>query len=198
MIKLSDARLVDGLPSVLAKEPWVQALSEAVHAVAAKGLGYMNSSRTYSRLGELSGQILNILGVENRAPHYRQDLSDDVKRTIIRNSMVYYAHAGTKAAVEEFVRDIYCTAKIEEWPEYNGDPGHFRIALDLLDSRTQVGNLDVEAIRKVIDPVTRISAHLDEIIYIGQPDGTSTTYCGVAVSGRTMTISAEAKIYGME
>lgn len=198
MISLTDARLIDGLPDALKKEPWVQALSEAIHAATERGIGYIDSARTYSRLSKLTGQLLDILGVENRAPHYNQAFSDDVKRTIVQNAMVYYAHAGTKAAVEDLVRDIYCTAKIEEWPEYNGAPGHYRIGLDLLDSKTQLVSPDVEAIQKIIEPVTRASSHLDEIIYIGQPDSTSTAYCAAAVSGWTLQISAEAKIYGLE
>jgi phage tail P2-like protein len=166
MIKLADARLTDGLPDVLQKEPWVQALSEAIHSVTAQGINYVNSARTYSRLGELVGQILDFLGVENRAPHYRQDFSDDVKRTIIQNSMVYFAHAGTKAAVEDLIQDIYGGAKVVEWFDYNGEPGHYRVELDISSLKSGVLLITTADFEAAIAIVVRESSHLDGVYLV--------------------------------
>lgn len=166
MIKLTDARLTDGLPEALNKEPWVQALSEALHTVTAQGIGYVNSARTYSRLGELVGQVLDILGVENRAPHYRQGFSDDVKRTIIQNSMVYFAHAGTKAAVQDLIQDIYGGAKVVEWFDYDGEPGHYRVELDISSLKSGISLITTADFEAAIAIVVRESSHLDGVYLV--------------------------------
>lgn len=164
MIKLVDARLTDGLPDMLQQQPWVQALSEAVHEVTQRGIGYLESSRTYSRLNQLSGQPLDVLGVEMRAPHYRQDLPDSVKRTIIQNSMAYYARAGTKAAVQDLIHDLYCDAVVSEWFQYDGDPGHFRIDFDLTRPTVEkIADIDIGKISSTVSDVARASSHLDGI-----------------------------------
>ena len=56
MIKsLKDARIVDGLPRILAKQPWVRALSEAMGVVHEMTMAFADHSQIYTDNGNGGG-----------------------------------------------------------------------------------------------------------------------------------------------
>lgn len=68
MIKsLLDAELRDGLPRVLQKQPWVEALSRAVLDLHRQTMGFIDGSQIYTAIDTVSEAVLDALAVSGRS-----------------------------------------------------------------------------------------------------------------------------------
>ena len=69
---------------------------------------------------------MDLLAVELRTPSYDENFSIKVKRTLIAESLLFYAQMGTPAAVNRIIETIFQAGHISEWWEYGGKPYHFK------------------------------------------------------------------------
>lgn len=79
------------------------------------------------RLNEIDGELLDVLANQYHVDFYESDMPDDIKRSLITDSVLFHRRKGTPAAIEEVVRKLFAQADIEEWFEYGGEPYHFRL-----------------------------------------------------------------------
>ena len=64
MIKgLKDAQIADGLPHVLAEQPWVRALSLAMLELHRKTMDYIDASQIYTAIDTVAEEVLDALAV---------------------------------------------------------------------------------------------------------------------------------------
>lgn len=160
MIRLKDANLTDGLPQIIAREPWAQAMAYAVNRQLRQLLTLSAGVRLASSINTLPASILDILAVELRVPYYDQSYSVDVKRDLIRGALPYWATAGTVESLSRIMTNIFGDAEIEEWFDYGGDPGYFRI----LTTNQQVTGDTLAQFTKTTQDVKRLTAWLQEVL----------------------------------
>ncbi len=159
MIRLKDATILDSLPDVVAKESWCIAFAYAVERQHKKLLYYADRARVYSRIDDLDERLLDVLAAELRTPKYSEAYPIETKRSMVKGTLVYYATAGTTAALEMVCRDIFGSAEVVEWYEYGGEPGYFRIQTD----NPNITDENVHEFIAVAEKVKRLSAWLDKI-----------------------------------
>lgn len=196
MIKLFDALLTDALPQIIAEQPWVRAYAIAMRRIARSIIEATGSTKSVADVDGLSEEVLDALAVELRSPVYEQTMPIETKRAIIKNGIYYFLRAGTAAAVQQLLTDIYSTAKAEDWFTYDGERGHFRIIVDVTESSEKKAfNLySREDILRWINSVKRGSAWLDSLTFMLQHGlvvghtiqaGNSTApFCGVPYCGQ--------------
>lgn len=155
MTDLRNAQLTDLLPKSVADQQWVQSVSDAWHDLVFLILDFADNAKVYTGIDQASDELLDILATQFRAPRYRQDYDIETKRRLVKASLPYYMTVGTKAAVEDVMRDLYGDATVREWFEYNGTPGCFRIKIKA------DGPIDIEEMLDILSHVKRASAHLD-------------------------------------
>lgn len=166
MIKLTDARLTDALPKILAEQPWVQALAEASRKMRRRVMAYADRTRLFCDIDEASEEALDALAVELQTPLYKNDYPLTVKRQIVKNSMLYYIRSGTRGAVEELLADIYQGAEVEEWFEYGGEPNYFRVAIDISRTTVPVAEMTPAELESWLYSVKRASSALESLSYM--------------------------------
>lgn len=166
MIKLTDARLTDALPKILAEQPWVQALAEASRKMRRRVIAYADRTRLFCDIDEASEEALDALAVELQTPLYKNDYPLTVKRQIVKNSMLYYIRSGTRGAVEELLADIYQGAEVEEWFEYGGEPNYFRVAIDISRTTVPVAEMTPAELESWLYSVKRASSVLESLSYM--------------------------------
>ena len=88
----------------------------------------------------------------------KSDRTLDVKKELVKNADEVHKHLGTKAAVESVARDIFGNGTVEEWFEYNGDPGTFK-----LWTGTQLTNDNVARFMKTVGQVKNARSHLTDV-----------------------------------
>lgn len=145
MTDLRNAQLTDLLPKSVAEQQWVQSVSDAWHDLTLLILDFADNAKVYTGIDQASDELLDILATQFRAPRYRQDYDIETKRRLVKASLPYYMTVGTKAAVEDVMRDLYGDATVREWFEYDGTPGCFRIKIKA------EGPIDIEEMLDICD-----------------------------------------------
>lgn len=157
MIRLQEAGLISVLPTYIKEDTDVQAISYAIQMEMRKLSQYVSNSALYGNIDTLPEFLLDILAIELRSQCYEESLTIEVKREIIRNSLAWYSKSGTVSAVEELIQVVFGKGELEEWFQFGGQPGTFRIRLRLGDSDIPV---DIHDIWRKIRWYKRLSAHL--------------------------------------
>lgn len=161
MIKsLLDARLVDALPRVVAGQDWVRALSDAVGVLHGKTLQYIDDSQIYTNLDNAEEAILDALAVSWKVDWYDTGYSIDQKRRIIKTALAVFRQMGTVGAVKMQLDAICPGTTLEEWFQYGGQPGYFRI----ITNDPTVDNVRAAELAAAANKAKRLSAWLEEIV----------------------------------
>ena len=135
MIKdLRDARLVDAVPRVVAGQDWVRALSEAVGVLHERTLRYIDDSQIYTSLDTATEPVLDALAINWKVDWYDTGYSVEQKRRIIKTALTVRRLMGTVGAVKLQADAIYPGTMLEEWFEYGGQPGTFRLYINVTDT----------------------------------------------------------------
>ena len=167
MVSLQEAKITDALPQILAKEPWVQAMAYAVNNQLARLLTYADGVMVLASIDKMPDTVLDVLALELRLPYYDPTYSTTIKRELIRGGLQYWATVGTPESLTKILINIFGDAEIEEWFEYGGEPGYFRI----LTTNPNVSGETLEQFRKTAQDVKRLSAWLEEVLVdLGLPN----------------------------
>lgn len=159
MIELSNARLIDSLPTVIAKEPWAQAMSAAVNKQIAKIVTASKKAMIYADIYNASEQILDVLATEMQIPEYSSDYNIDIKRSLVLDGLSYWSKAGTVQATEDILKSVFEDANISEWFDYSGKPGCFKITT----TNPNITEQNVSDFKAAAERVKRLSAWLDGV-----------------------------------
>lgn len=127
MISLYDGQIADLLPHNLIEEPAAQAYSLALRDVTRELLAYTELVHVYSKIEMMPSTILDMLARDLRTQYYTDELEIEVKRSLVRSTLIWYMTAGTPAAIEELVAAVFGEGEVVEWFEYDGEPYHFKI-----------------------------------------------------------------------
>lgn len=159
MIKLHDGQVADILMNGMRNNPEIQALSYAIHQEKQRILHLADSTRTAAAIDELPEAVLDSLAVELRTQHYGVDLPIEAKRSLIKNTLVWYKKAGTLAAIKELAAIAYGECEVQEWWQYGGEPGRFKVAT----SNFQVAFENLDMFYATLSKVKRLSAHFEKV-----------------------------------
>lgn len=169
MIKsLRDARLVDALPRVVKSQDWVKAMSETVGYFTEKTLTFADNSQIYTALDTVPENVLDALAVGWKIDWYDTSYSVEKKRRIVKTAMEIRRLMGTVRAVKLQADAIYPGTMVEEWFEYDGEAGYYRLVIDVTDSNSNnpvISITDDEAERQLALS-KRWSMHLEHLSYM--------------------------------
>ena len=185
MIKsLRQARITDGLPRVLARQEWVIALSEALGLALGKTLDYTDESQIYTRLDTAPEAVLDVLAVDWKIDWYDTGYDIEQKRRIVKTALNIRRTMGTAGAARTQADAIYPGTKLEEWFEYGGTHGKFRLRVNIttVEERQKFAAMTIAEIERRLAAAKRFSAHLEEVEYY-DAGGTATAYGIAAMAG---------------
>lgn len=167
MIKsLKDARLVDGIPAIVAESGWVRAASAAMGEAHETTLRLADESQVYTSIDTASEDVLDALAVCWNIEWYDDTYTLAEKRSVIKDALRVYRRKGTRKAVEDAVKEAMPSAKVAEWFEYGGTPGCFRLEVPNLNGKEIKPYNMVHA----LDTAKRASAHLDGVYRVQRKD----------------------------
>lgn len=185
MIKsLLDAELRDGVPRVLQKQPWVEALSRAVLDLHRQTMGFIDGSQIYTAIDTVSEAVLDALAVSWKIDWYDPEYDLEQKRRIVQTALTIRRTMGTAAAVKAQADAIYPGSTVEEWYEYGGKPGYFRLRVNIMtvEEQEKFAAMSMAEVERRLAAAKRFSAHLEEVEYY-DAGGTATAYGMAAYVG---------------
>ena len=156
--------LVATLPPALRKDPSVVALAEAMSELLAQRVEEIDRLRIYPSIEQLDEKLLDILAHDFKVDWWDADYSAEKKRNLLKSNWKVHRTLGTKAAVEAALSDVYPKTTVQEWFEYGGSPHHFRA----VTTNPAIAGTDRTDFRRVLDIVKRLSAWMDEYIFLIQ------------------------------
>ncbi len=111
------------------------------------------------RINELTEMELNKIQEDLSVDFYSYSMTLEEKRKSCKESLMIHRTKGTSGAVKKVLNIFFENAKLEEWYEYSGVPGYFRVGV------SGVTPLNLEEIIKRIDLVKKKSQHLEKITF---------------------------------
>ena len=152
----------DYLPGALKQDPKIKAIAEAVTKEALTVSGEIENVLIYSRIDELPEELVDILAYDFHVDWYDYSYPLAAKRDLLKSSVRVHKKMGTKYAIEKALSALYPESEVEEWFEYEGEPGHFHIVCDVTNSRITASYSDIV---RAVKLYKRLSAHMDEVVY---------------------------------
>jgi len=120
----------------------------------------------YSRINDLPEEVLDVLAWQFSVDWYDPDADLPTKRNAIKEAIEIHRIKGTPAAVQRVVEIYFGDGEVEEWFQYGGQPGYFRVKT----SNQEATNEKAALFAKAVNAVKRLSAHLEAVILITSDD----------------------------
>ncbi|MGI6436418.1 MAG: phage tail protein I [Syntrophomonadaceae bacterium] len=127
MRNLSEVRLLELIPPNLRNDPQIQAAAQALDVEIKAVTEAVQGVIFYSRIDTLPDEVIDHLAWQFHVDYYNPDLPLSVKRTLVKNSLIWHRTKGTPAAVEELITAVFGEGQAVEWWEYDGNPYMFKV-----------------------------------------------------------------------
>ena len=158
-MKLTDIEFVKLLPQFMRDDAAVRGLAAGVNEIVRDLAESVALLSTWDRIDQLDEAELDELAWELNIQWYDTGASLEIKRDLVKNSDKVFQRLGTKWAVEHIINTYFGEGYIEEWFEYEGEPGHFRV----FSSNPSLNNERLTEFLNILNKVKRASTKLDGI-----------------------------------
>ena len=159
-MKLSTLEFIRLLPQFMREDTAVIGLSAGIDEIIPELATSLKRLTTWDHIDALSEAELDELAWELNILWYDSRSSIGIKRDLIRNSDKVWRYIGTKWAVETVISTYFGEGRVEEWFEYGGLPGRFRVH----SNNPDISQQRLEEFLNVLRKVKRASAKLDGIL----------------------------------
>lgn len=159
-MKLNDIEFIRLLPQFMRDDDAVRGLAAGIDAIIPSLSSSIETLSTWDHIDDLSETELDDLAWELNILWYDYNAPIAIKRDLVRNSDKVWKHIGTKWAVENVIKSYFGNGYIEEWFEYGGEPGRFRVN----SSNPSINADQLTAFLNILGKVKRASAKLDTIL----------------------------------
>ncbi|EFV78942.1 hypothetical protein HMPREF1013_00826 [Bacillus sp. 2_A_57_CT2] len=180
MINLDNFSMKQILPQSLQGSDEDKAIAESITAML-RELFRLNESLDFS--DSIPEHLLDMIAYEEHVDFYDSSLSIEQKRELIRRSYFFHRKKGTPSAVEELIQLLFGEGVVQEWFEYDGMPGYFKV----VTTNTAVTEELADQFVRALDSVKRKSAWLEKV-EISQTESMNIYFGGVIHTGDTITL----------
>lgn len=158
-MKLSNLEFIKLLPQFMRNDDAVRGLAAGIDSIVPQLAADIEKLSTWDRIDTLSEAELDELAWELNILWYDASAPIEVKRNIVRDSDKVYKKLGTKWAVENVINTYFGEGYVEEWFQYGGDPGRFRV----YSSNPTLNESKFAEFLSLLSKVKRASAKLDGV-----------------------------------
>lgn len=175
---LKSVSLLDILPPNLLEDAQIYAAAKSLDNELQRVTIACREVLHLPRLDELPEAVLDLLAWQWHVDFY-EPLGLDIatKRRLVQESIAWHRTKGTPAAVEKMIKATWGSASIEEWFEYGGLPGYFRV--DIATEET-IREEDIPIVAKAIETNKNVRSLLDTVNF--QRENSADFFFGQALS----------------
>ncbi|SCJ81129.1 Bacteriophage P2-related tail formation protein [uncultured Flavonifractor sp.] len=174
-MKLNTLEFIRLLPQFMRDDGAVKGLAAAMDEIVPELAQSTAALSTWDHIDDLTEAELDALAWELNILWYDTGASMDTKRALVKDSDIVYQRLGTKWAVENVINSYFGEGYVEEWFEYQGQPGHFRV----YSTNPSLNNERLTEFLNLLNKVKRASAKLDGIFIT--LTGKMPLYAGVTI-----------------
>ena len=174
-MKLADLDFIKLLPQFMRNDTAVQGLASGVSAVIREAVPSILNLSRWDRIDHLPESVLDEMAWEMNLLWYDKSAPIESKRQVVKDGYKVWATLGTKSAVESVIQAYFGDGNIEEWWQYGGEPGHFRV----VSGNPAISNERLSEFLSLLEKVKRASAKLDGVFLLSE--GTVAMSCAVGL-----------------
>lgn len=126
-LRLGDLEFVRLLPTWMRGDLADAALAQGVDEVVRDLAPQVAVLSAWDCLDQLPDAYLDELAWALDVRWYDSGASHDTKVDLVRNSDMVHRKLGTVGAVESVVSSYFGAGRVMEWPDYDGQPHHFKV-----------------------------------------------------------------------
>lgn len=145
------------LPGVLKRDKGMYDLAQLIGWIMGKGSEEAGYPAIFQRIDELDEDLLDILAADCKVDWYDFDADVATKRRQLKSNWKVRLRLGTVSAVKTALRDVWPETTVEEWFDYGGEPGYFRVLL----SADTSGAINFSKAVRMIEVFKPVRAHID-------------------------------------
>ena len=160
MINLDQLKLIDLVPPNLRGDPQVQAAASALNDQLLAVTNLIPQLAILHRIDELPEAWVDELAWQWHVDFYDPTLPLWQRRELVKTGLSIHKRRGTPAAVEELMTTIFGDGIVEEWFEYGGQPGYFRVITSNFSATTDQAQRFLWA----VDSVKNARSWLDSVV----------------------------------
>ncbi|OBZ08040.1 phage tail protein I [Bacillus sp. FJAT-26390] len=127
MINMDAINLVDLMPYNIAVDPVVSAAAQAIDGELRVLTNQIKHLSYFNRLDTITEAETDELAWQYHIDFYDPTLPLEQRRELVKRSYGWHRRKGTPSAVEELIATIFGSGEVQEWYEYGGEPGYFKV-----------------------------------------------------------------------
>ncbi len=182
-MKLEDIDIYKLLPTFMKKDKFDSLFAQGMNNLFQELAAGMQRTIIIGQIDNLREDELDQLANDMNIFWYSKTVSLEIKRKLIKNAPLVFRRLGTVWAVESVLNDYLPGSELAEWFDYNGEPHHFKIFVENIESL----NTDIDVFLNLLDRIKRKSQWLDSLIIhlqckydihisVGMAEGIDTTF----------------------
>lgn len=160
MTDLWGTGLIEGLPPAVADEPWIRIMDKVYRARHQHEMDAAERIHIYTLIDSQPEEILDVLATQFKVDWYDANYPLQAKQNIIKTALEVRRYYGTDWATLKAISAIYPRSEIEQWYDYGGTPGHFRVICSVDGALIPVKRREI---RRSVNIYKRMTAHLDSL-----------------------------------
>ena len=172
MMRLDNVEMIRLAPGFMRDDNFVRAFCEAADEQFRKLADELRGALIYVDADQLPEHILDAVAHDLHVDYYNAGDDIEIKRRLVAASGQRHAAKGTNPAIEELMGIVFGDGEVEEWFQYDGRPGYFKVWTSNISATTT----HVDKFMDMLQSVKRGGAFLDGVfiritatcgIYIG-------------------------------
>lgn len=186
-MNIQDTKLLDLVPMFMRDDQTVRGLCAAADAMFQQVINAIHIAWWRKYINELDTGQLDDIAKLTEISWYDDAADAFSKRNVLKNYENVLAISGTPDAVKYAVKDLFGDVEIIEWPEYGGEPYHFKISVNAKFDEENVKRFDSvlsasKNVRSIIDHLD-MTQKTNAAVYVG----------GAVTSGASQSIKTKNK-----
>lgn len=154
---ITQESMLSVLPGVLRRDDGMYSLAQLIGWITGTEAEKVDAPAVFQNIGKLPEDLLDILAKDCKVDWYDYDADIETKRRQLSSNWKIRERLGTVGAVKAALQNVWPDTSIEEWFEYDGEPGYFRVLL----SMDTAGTINFSKAVRMIDTFKPVSAHVD-------------------------------------
>ena len=159
-MNLKDVDLIKLCPAFMREDKTNQTLADGISNIFQTWANDLDRLPVINQLDKLKEAELDQLASDKNIFWYDYKASISVKRALIKNAKTVFNRLGTVWAVESVMNDYMPGTELQEWFDYDGERGYFRI----VTTNTSVLKTDIQTFLNILQKIKRRSVWLEHIM----------------------------------
>lgn len=159
-MRLKDVDLIKLCPAFMREDTTNKLLANGVNNIFHTWSTDLERLTVINQIDKLKEAELDQLASDKNIFWYDTKAGISVKRSLIKNAKTVFNRLGTVWAVESVMNDYMPGTELQEWFNYDGERGYFRI----VTTNTSVLKTDIQTFLNILSLIKRKSVWLEHIM----------------------------------